>query len=171
MTKTNIKNSVIALAIGLIMVSCGGRNSNKQNGSSTPEKSQTTTTQTSSVTKILSLSGLSENDIKPNGFVQYLPFDDNVFVIETSAPLGEEQHKAWVKKIFDKCRQLSTDGKIYRAAYAGNTPSAYEYGDFDKRYTASTNEWAYPYKGKYISVSIGSLVNKKNCKISVFENN
>ena len=38
MTKSNFKNSVIALAIGLVMVSCGNSgNSNKQSGSATPE--------------------------------------------------------------------------------------------------------------------------------------
>ena len=183
MKKINTKNNVgsyrilpmlTILIISIIMVSCGGGNSNKQqSGSATTETKQTATAQTvqtTGITKILSLGGLSENDIKPTGFVQSLPFDDDVFVVEVSAPLGEERHKEWVKKIFDKCKQLSTDGKIYRAAYAGNTPSAYEYGDFDKRYSTSTNEWAYPYKGKYISVSVGSLVNKKTCEIGVYEN-
>jgi hypothetical protein len=36
----NFKNSVIALAIGLIMASCGGGSSNKQSGSSTKETSK-----------------------------------------------------------------------------------------------------------------------------------
>jgi hypothetical protein len=39
MTRVNFKNSVIALAIGLTVVSCGGGNSNKQSGAATPESS------------------------------------------------------------------------------------------------------------------------------------
>jgi hypothetical protein len=35
MTNVNIKNSVIALAIGIVMVSCGG--GNQQSGTTTPE--------------------------------------------------------------------------------------------------------------------------------------
>jgi hypothetical protein len=37
MTRVNFKNSVIALAIGLVMVSCGGRGGNQQSGSATSE--------------------------------------------------------------------------------------------------------------------------------------
>ena len=37
MTKRNFKISLIALAIGLVMVSCGGGNSNKQQEATTPE--------------------------------------------------------------------------------------------------------------------------------------
>jgi hypothetical protein len=37
MTKVNFKNSLIALAIGLVVVSCGGGNSNKQSGVATSE--------------------------------------------------------------------------------------------------------------------------------------
>jgi hypothetical protein len=39
----NFKNSVIALAIGLIMASCGGGSSNKQSGSSTEVSKKETT--------------------------------------------------------------------------------------------------------------------------------
>ena len=35
MTNTKFKNSVIALAIGLVMVSCGGRSGNQQSGTAT----------------------------------------------------------------------------------------------------------------------------------------
>jgi hypothetical protein len=40
MTKINLKISVIALAIGLVMVSCGGSGSKQPNGSATPETAQ-----------------------------------------------------------------------------------------------------------------------------------
>ena len=36
-TKVNFKNSVIALAIGLVMTSCGGRGGNQQSGAATSE--------------------------------------------------------------------------------------------------------------------------------------
>ena len=39
MTKMKFKNSLIALAIGLVMVSCGGRGGNQQSGAATPESS------------------------------------------------------------------------------------------------------------------------------------
>jgi hypothetical protein len=168
---------MVAFAIALVMVSCGGRNSNAQQQQSAPETAQTAaavqpsqTAQTPEITKVLSLGGLSESDVKPAGFVKFSPIDADEFKVETAEPLGEQGQKEWVKKIFDRCSQLSTDGKIYRAAYAGDNPSAYEYGDFDKRYSSSTNKWAYPCNGKYVSVSVGSLVTKKTCSISVTEN-
>jgi len=40
MNRVNIKNSVIALAIGLIMISCGGRGGNQQSGTATTETTQ-----------------------------------------------------------------------------------------------------------------------------------
>ena len=173
MTRVNFKNSVIALAIGVATISCGSRNSNAQQQAATPETAQTATqqvAQNADVAKILSLGGLSESDIKPDGFVKFLPFDDEEFVIEASAPLGEEGQKAWVKKIFDKCQQLSTDGKIYRAAYVGDNPSAYEYRDFEQFYSRAADGWAYPCKGKYICVVVGSLASKNSCSFSVSEN-
>lgn len=126
--------------------------------------------QTSSINNILSLGGLSENDIKPEGFVRFVPFDEEEFGIETSEPLGEERQKVWVKKIFDKCKQLSTDGKIYRAAYAGNDPSMYENSYFERMYSRGDFTWAYPYNGKYICVIVGSLRTRNNCSFSVSEN-
>ena len=45
MTKVNFKNSVIALAIGLVMVSCGGGNSKQQQSTAeTPESTEQSAT-------------------------------------------------------------------------------------------------------------------------------
>ena len=46
MAKVNFKNSVIALAIGLLMVSCGSRGSNQQSGNATETKTETQAEQT-----------------------------------------------------------------------------------------------------------------------------
>ena len=43
MTRVNFKNIVIALAIGLVMVSCGGRGGNKQSGNATETKTEQAT--------------------------------------------------------------------------------------------------------------------------------
>ena len=40
MTKMNLKNSVIAVAIGIAVVSCGGRGGNQQSGGATAETAQ-----------------------------------------------------------------------------------------------------------------------------------
>ena len=62
MGKVNFKNFVIALAIGLVMTSCGGGNSNQQSSSTTP--SETKKEQKASegtVVKIVSIDVLSFN--------------------------------------------------------------------------------------------------------------
>ena len=43
MTTVNFKNSMIALAIGLVMVSCGGRGGNQQSGTATSEEAKVET--------------------------------------------------------------------------------------------------------------------------------
>jgi hypothetical protein len=48
MKRVNFKNSVIALAIGLSLVSCGGRGGNQQGGNTSETKSETQTEQTKS---------------------------------------------------------------------------------------------------------------------------
>jgi hypothetical protein len=56
MKKVNFKNSVIALAIGLVMVSCGGGNSNKQQGGNSVTE---TKTDKADVIKFVSIEDLS----------------------------------------------------------------------------------------------------------------
>jgi hypothetical protein len=57
MKKVNFKNSMIALAIGLVMISCGGGNSNKQSGTEATETKMETA-------KVSSGQQLITNDIK-----------------------------------------------------------------------------------------------------------
>ena len=71
MTKMNLKNSVIAMAIGLSVVSCGGRGGNQQSGTATSE-TQTETVSSGSVVKpkvegIFGEFGLTDADVTPQG--------------------------------------------------------------------------------------------------------
>ena len=72
MTTVNFKNSLIALAIGVAVVSCGGRGGNQQSGAATSE-AQTETAKSSGntvkpkVEGIFGEFGLTDADVTPQG--------------------------------------------------------------------------------------------------------
>jgi hypothetical protein len=166
---------IAALAISLVMVSCGGRGSNQQSGTANTEtaKVETTQVQLSDVAKVLSVGGLTESDIKPAGFDKFYPAREEAIQFEMKTALDENQQKAWIKKIFDKCQKLSTDGKLYRSGYSGEKDGI-PYRDFDQRYAEYVEQsellaWAYPYNDKIIrfSISRDDWANKICYKIGV----
>ena len=150
MTKVNFKNSLIAVAIGLVMVSCGGGNSNKQSATTETSEQQAApavevkSTDKSTVADYLAHFGLTEDDIKPTGFVSFEGPDGWLIKVNAS----ENQFDIWAKKVFDKIKTISTDGKVYDQGY----PTFKEEASFVNGGTLY--QWAYPYNSKTVEVDI-----------------
>jgi hypothetical protein len=90
MTKVNFKNSVIALAISLVMVSCGGRGGNQQSGSAATTEAKT---ETAKVKQGVDVNGQPKtwewqtNDKtailpKPNGTIRIITDDYGIYSVQ-----------------------------------------------------------------------------------------
>ena len=125
MTTVNFKNSVIAVAIGLSVVSCGGRGGNQQSGTETSESAKVETT-----TK-------SDGDKWPsNEFTKQVPKPDLTIYAAEDGPNGYnvdfigatfEQIKAYADKVkaagFDKVVNEDSDSDMY--SYSANNAAGW----------------------------------------------
>jgi len=172
MTKSNFKNSVIALAIGLFAVSCGNGGSKKQSTASTPE----TKTQQAAPAKGTTLKDLNDNNwqavIKANfGLniavpaggefkkVQSLNGVNNLELIMTIGEAGVTG-EAEGRRLFEATKALSPHGNYKNnpnweaeTVSAGDAISDFsELGGVYRDGDVITN-WAYTFDSKMIMVN------------------
>jgi len=100
---------------------------------------------TTTVSGYLSQFGLTEEDIKPDGFTSFEGPDG--WLIKINA--GEYNFDNWSKKVFDTVKSISTDSKIFNEGY----PSL----DQDEAIWSAGNisfQWAYNYNGKVVNITV-----------------
>ncbi|MDR0906744.1 MAG: hypothetical protein LBN00_11350 [Oscillospiraceae bacterium] len=166
----------IVLALSLF-AACGGSNTPSGEDSTTPSVSSESTSapaetatgavaptgggsdaDSGTVADFLELYGLTEDDIKPEGFIEFQEIEtkDNppkihsigyIRIAADKDTTGEAQIKVWYEKIYGKMQELSTDGKIYSNYITLDKESTlealYENPLWEK---FPGTMWAYPYK-------------------------
>jgi hypothetical protein len=119
------------------------------NGNTTPNDSEAT----GEIAEFLALFGLTEDDIKPEGFVEFQELEMSgtigqagvgfIKIVVDKDKTEEAQIKAWFQKVFDKMKSLSLDKKLYT-----NYQKMDEEATLDKAFAVSTmpgTKWAYSY--------------------------
>jgi hypothetical protein len=120
MKRINFKISVIALAIGMIMVSCGGGGGGKQQAATTPETQTEQAAASGNLKKATArlFPGSDLTDFVPSFAtgLETIPDDNSLafFTIESFDGLNNEQYNEWVQSLFAKAKALSDDGKVYK---------------------------------------------------------
>ncbi|MCL2038976.1 MAG: hypothetical protein FWG85_00935 [Bacteroidetes bacterium] len=146
----NLRLVLIALAISLMFVACGG-NKQQENAEATPENTGQETfveeniSDTKTVAGYIEQFGLTEDDIKPEGFVSFEGPDGWLIKINAS----EKQFDDWSKKVFNKIKTISTDGKVYQQGYPvlGKDEAEWSTGIL-------MFQWAYPYNEKVVELEV-----------------
>ena len=147
----------IFLAFILVMAFCMLVGCNKSNsttatqnrstsgGNNTQVENNVPVPTTNTVAGYLAQFGLSEDDIKPEGFISFEGPEG--WLIKINAGAG--QFDAWSKKVFDKITAISTDRKVYEQGYPA-------LGDDEAKWSAGILmfQWAYPYNGKVVNLDV-----------------
>lgn len=153
----------LVLALALSLAACGGSN-NAPSGNNTQSASQGNNSSTSTppsstpddtpnsddggetdtVAEYLAQFGLTEDDIKAEGFSSFEGPDG--WLIKVNA--GEGHANSWGKKIFDGIESISDDGKVYDQGYPTFKDEA-SWADGGTLY-----QWAYLYNGKVVEVDV-----------------
>ena len=133
MTKVNFKNSLIALAIGLVMASCGGRGSNAQQSGGNSEAAKTETKSTAQVAG--SMEAFTENDRdfvsdewikevainaglknlgKPKGSTVKEAFrSETIYNIRFRCDKPDDLYAAYAKAVWDLNKTVAEKGEFY----------------------------------------------------------
>ena len=158
MNRVDIKNRVLAnlsirvvmmiIIIGVGVLSCKDDKNSNGNNTEQPENNGSSNNGNNNgnntVASYLAQFGLTEDDIKPAGFVSFEGPDGWLIKVNAS----ENQFDNWAKKVFDKIKTISTDGKVYDQGY----PTFKEEASLVNG--ATLYQWAYPYKGKTVEVDV-----------------
>jgi hypothetical protein len=161
-TKVNFKNGVIAVAIGVVMVSCGGRGGNQQSGAATSEAKTEQVAPANEVDKstvagFLSQFGLTEADVKPAnaGETSIGRLDTRRTEGTLSWNIGQnatiEQENVWIQKVVDKTKTLAADRKLL--AVRSDTDEFV----FSPLSAREDVQWHYRYNEKTVAVRIQLL--------------
>lgn len=157
----------LVLVLILSLAACGGSGGSASNpptngssttpgtdaGNSTPGTSQNgnntsapnnNSGDTDTVAGYLAQFGLTEDDIKPNGFDSFEGPDG--WLIKVNA--GEGEANTWGKQIYDKIKSISDDGKVYDQGYPTFKDEA-SWSDNGTIY-----QWSYVYNGKTVEVDV-----------------
>ena len=152
-----IKNSVIALAIGLIVISCGGGGSKQQQSGSAStetkaEKSVKAKGATEKAKNLLSKYGLSFDVLKPqDAFYANVTFTDEE--VRFILPQGTQKNlKADFTKMIEAIKSASDDGKVY--LYDSDNTSEFETALFVDN-GSLMHKMQYIYKGVVYMVTLG----------------
>jgi predicted small secreted protein len=176
---------VLTLALLVALAACGGNDTSSGTGNSTqnggekttpPSQTENTTSsptgsapQTSApveskadegtVTGFLAHYGLTEDDIKPEHFVEFADLDMDgdikagevgstgfIKIMVDKDATGEEQVKAWYEKIYGKMLSLSSDGKTYKNFYLEEEYSLTALYESPLWEDFPGTMWAYQYK-------------------------
>ena len=153
---------VLALVLVLSLAACGNSNIPSNTPSNTPSENNTTSNppasntpsetpiggdekpDASTVAGYLAQFGLTEDDIKPDGFTSFENLDG--WLIKVNAAEGNAN--AWGKEIYNKIIAISADGKIYDQGYPTFKDEAV-WSDNGAIY-----QWAYTYNGKTVEVDV-----------------
>jgi hypothetical protein len=166
MKKVNLKISVIALAIGMCLVSCGGGNKKQQNtaGKVVEEavkeaKITNSFSEAAAEASMKKLAGLGKVNVAPD-FPYIIDEDtkanygDNshaqYFFIKEDGDITKEEYRAWLKKVFDATAAVSDDGYNIQGYGFGE-------GEIKITFDEVLNKglmkvWSYKYKGKIMDV-------------------
>jgi len=158
MKRVNFKNSVIAMAIGLSVVSCGGSGSKQQSQSTAaaPDtKTEQATPDTKTVSGFLSQIGLTETDVKPEGAGEGIVIDvsssgNRASISWNMVDVTAEKENAWLKKVYDKTKALSTGGKVY--VDGTDLKQEFIFAPLNRAEYQSDMNWVFPYNGKEIGI-------------------
>lgn len=147
-----------------------------------------------SVASFLNIYGMTEEDIKPENFVEFsnVTMEDSkkageigsigyIRIIVDKDKTNNEQIKAWFEKIYAKMQTLSTDGKLHKNMLTIGTENDKEVdleslfnGPVWKSYPGTM--WAYPYKlsNKDVKVNVSTKYSNEDgeykISISLFGN-
>ena len=188
MTTVNFKNSVIALAIGLVMASCGGRGGNAQQsgGSSEAAKVETkSTAQTAGSMDVMTEDDLNElgqnwkmnfpaktgikNLGKPKGSkIEMVAPGVTNFVINFECEKPSAVCASYAKAVWDLTKEIAEKGELL--IYVGGE-TKYKAGSFEQtKYEDSENyTWYYSFDGGFWEMNV-KVFNSELIKLIVDKN-
>ena len=150
---------VMVLALSLL-AACGDSDGNSSDtpgdGDNTPGGGNETP-DTNTVAGYLEQFGLTEDDVKADGFTSFEGPDG--WLIKVNASAG--QFDAWGKKVFDKTKSVSADGKCYTDMYPHDTDEK-EWEDGAILFT-----WCYMYNSSKVTVEITMGDNDTTYRIAI----
>jgi hypothetical protein len=160
MKKVNFKNSVIALAIGLVTVSCGGGNTNKQNGTATETKPETKTEQAASNNETRDWQGIIKKNwgadiVMPNGWTtEKVNLDEangKVYHVEVELNVGGTASAMdFLNTVFEATKAVAANGN-HEVGVNAQTYSSIEGVTYDTADDAllmagkASAQWCYTY--------------------------
>ena len=155
MFKKKVFLAIACMAImTLVLVGCSGKKESptpSQASQSVPVAEQSTTTSSPTVTvaSYLAQFGLTEDDIKPDGFVSSELNGIEVKFLGSNVPFVPE----WYKKVFDTTKGISEDGKCYNDMYPF-LEDEYELDASKAEAMAFITSYSYKYNGKVVKIMI-----------------
>ena len=161
----NLKLVLIALAISLIFVACGG-NKQQENVETTPENTeqetsvQENTSDNTTVEGRLAKAGLTLNAIKPdNRFAEAGLHREETgvkFYLTGEEEVSAEDKEIYFTKLRDAIASISDDKKVYNAYYGlGEPKKELSLEDTNWKPYYMIAQWSYLFDGKWITLTIG----------------
>ena len=182
MTKKNFKNSVIALAIGLSVISCGGRNSNAQQSGGSSEAANVETGSTAQVAG--SMDAFSEEDMyeisqrwidnfpmknlgKPKGSkVEMASAGEDIFTMNFECANPPAVCVSYAKAVWDLNKGIAEKGELL--IYVGGDTRYKPADNFAQtKYEDSENYSWYYYSGGVLWETTVRVFNDKLIKLTV----
>ena len=170
MINTDFKNGLIALAIGLLLVSCGGGSSNQQqNGSASTETKTTAKASKLDVGERYAFAGLASKYIVPsfaNEITEAVDVTEGMLIqADTYFGFGsnrdafsDAQYIAYAKQLFAQIKAIADDGKVFKYSGLGSTVLDEEVSDPGNMVRINGGgdsfRFAYKFKGTWITINM-----------------
>ena len=158
--KMNILGIIIVMILAQIFVSCSGKKESTTTvipSQNTPAMTQSSsnTIDTSTVAGFLTQFGLIETDLKPEGAGDGVMVDisssrNRATITWNMENASADQENDWLKKVYDKTKALSTDGKVY--VDGTDLTEEYIFVPLNRAAYESDVNWVYSYNGKEVGV-------------------
>ena len=158
---------LVAVILVLGFVGCSGKKesptqSQASQSAPTAELSTATSSRIDTVVRFLTQINLTEADIKPEGAGEGQIFDisssgNRASITWNMGGATAEQENAWLKKVYDATKALSTDGKVY--VDGTDMKDEFIFAPLNRAEWESDMTWVYPYNEKEIGVRCQILGN------------
>ena len=158
--KMSILGIIIALILTQNFVGCSGKKESPATvtpSQNTPAMTQSSSIgiDTSTVEGFLTQFGLAEMDLKPEGSGDGVMVDisssrNRATLTWNMGNASAEQENDWLKKVYEKTKALSTDGKVY--IDGTDLTEEYIFVPLNRAAYESDVNWVYSYNGKEVGV-------------------
>jgi len=158
---------LVAVILVLGFVGCSGKKESptpSQASQSAPvaEQSTTTSSRIDTVAGFLVQLNLTEADIKPEGagegqIIDISSSGNRATINWNSGNATAEQENDWLKRVYEKTKTISTDGKVY--IDGTDLKEEFMFVPLNRAQYESDMNWVFPYNGKVIGIRCQILGN------------